>query len=126
MKQDPDFETEFYENILAEKPNHREALTLLAEIYTARGDYQKGFEMDRRLADVNPQDETVQYNLACSYALLNQKEKAVQTLKKAIDLGYSDFAHLVKDTDFKNLKDEPEFKKIIASVKTFHGEDGNE
>ncbi len=108
-----DFEIEFYEQILRERPNYIEALILLAEAYTHKKCYKKGLSLDKRLAKIKPKDPVVQYNLACSYALVNQKDLAIASLKKAIKLGYDDFDHLKKDADLKGLHGDSEFEKLL-------------
>ncbi len=106
-KNDLEFELNFYESILKRTPDFIEALTAIGDLYTKTGHWQKGLEIDLRLTQLRPEDPIVLYNLACSYALLNQTRAALQALSKAIELGYDDFAHLRSDADLENLlKDE--------------------
>ncbi|PCI29259.1 MAG: hypothetical protein COB67_04560, partial [SAR324 cluster bacterium] len=54
------------------------------------------------------------YNIACVYSLLNEKEKALNHLKAAIKF-QSEYQERAKDDDdLKNLKDTPEFHKLMA------------
>lgn len=112
-----DFEISFYEGLIHEKPDYVEALIPLAEAYTQKGLYQKGLLIDKRLAKLCPEDSTVFYNLACSYALTGKKSQALETLKKAISLGYDDWQHLRKDHDLKSLVGDPQFEAITAGLK---------
>jgi len=64
------------------------------------------------LARLRPDDPTVLYNLACSYALLGQFEEAVTALSRAMDEGYDDFKWLMKDPDLKKLRADRRFKAI--------------
>lgn len=41
----------------------------------------------------------VWYNLACSYALLNQPDDAFASLSRAIELGFTDFVGMGMDED---------------------------
>lgn len=101
------FEIAFYENILKTSPNFIEALAVLGDLYTRAGYWQKGLELDLRLVQLRPDDPIVLYNLACSYALLNNTRPALNALSQAIELGYDDFEHLRNDADLENLlKDE--------------------
>jgi len=111
------FEISFYEKILKENPNFFEAMRVLAELYTKNKEYEKGLKLDEKLSQLLPKDETVHYNLACSYSLLAQIDKAFDALKKAILLGYIDFEHLIKDPDLENLKNDQRFKEIIVLAK---------
>lgn len=65
-------------------------------------------ELERLL----PSSPTVSYNLACLYARLNQPDKAVQQLKKAIEKGYDDWETVWTDTDLKAIRDTPFFQEL--------------
>lgn len=106
-KDDIEFEIAFYENVLKGAPNFIQALIAVGDLYTRAGYWQKGLKTDLKLLHLRPKDPVVLYNLACSYALLNQPRPAFNALSKAIELGYDDFAYLKGDADLENLlKDE--------------------
>ena len=109
------FEIRFYERIVQEKPDYVDALSLLAQAYTTRKQYQKGLGIDQRLARLCPEDPLVFYNLACSHALLGQKREALQALEQAAALGYRDFNYMLKDADLKSLREEARFLKLLQS-----------
>ena len=108
-----DFDIVFYEGVVSRSPNYVEALIPLAEAYTTRGFYEKGLEIDERLSLLCKDDPFVFYNLGCSYALVGKKRKAIHALKKAIALGYADFAHMRKDTDLRCLHGDKEFENLF-------------
>lgn len=110
---DADFQVAFCEQILARMPEHAEALALLGEAYTARGEIEKGLQTDLHLSRLKPCSGIVHYNLACSYALLGRKDEALATLKRALELGYSDREHLCNDTDLQSLHDDPRYLALI-------------
>ncbi len=112
--EDLDFEIQFYKGILAEGPDYVEALIPLAEAYTNAGLHDKGLEVDQKLAVLRPNDPTVHYNLACSYALTGHTEEALGTLERAIEIGYRDVEFLMRDQDLVSLHDEEEFARLIA------------
>lgn len=113
---DPDFEISFLEGVLKHRPNYIDALAPLAEAYTLRGLFEKGLEIDKRLAFLCKDDPVVHYNLACSYVLSGYTAKALTALKQAVRLGFSDMRHLQKDPDLKLLKDYLPFQKWVATV----------
>ena len=113
-----DFEIGFYEGVIRQSPNYRDALMLLAEAYTRKGIFDKGLALDKRLAELCKNDPVVHYNLACSYALMNKKDEAFKSLERAIELGYGDMVHLKKDSDLKNLHDDPRFATLIDKFLT--------
>jgi len=111
-----DFEIEFYENLVRQKPHFVDALIPLAEAYTKKGLYKAGLQIDKMLAQLNPEDPVVHYNLACSYALDGEADLAIETLQTAIKLGYSDFDHLKKDRDLLSLHSDPRFQTLLSSA----------
>jgi tetratricopeptide (TPR) repeat protein len=124
MRQDlPDFELTFFEGLIEKDPNYVEALASLAELYTRKGLYEKGLEIDKRLVKLKKDDAIVYYNLACSYALLMQLEDAAQSLERAIELGYKDFDYMKKDRDLKNLHKDNRFLHLMSEGKGKPGHD---
>jgi len=113
MEDDLDFQINFYEKLIKEKPDFIEALIALGDLYTKKGLYKKGLEIDKHLSKLKPKDPIVFYNLACDYSLLNQIEEAIKTLGKAIELGYDDFKWLEKDPDLENLRKDPRYLREI-------------
>ncbi|MBF0619964.1 MAG: hypothetical protein HQL19_07345 [Candidatus Omnitrophica bacterium] len=118
VKQDPQFEIAFFENVLKHSPDFIEALVALGDLYTTNGSYAKGLAVDEKLARLRPDDGTILYNLACSYSLLADMPKARRTMEKAFACGYDDFLHLEKDTDLMNLMLDDEFVVMLKNAKS--------
>ena len=97
-------------------PGNVEALSEYASLLTRSGRYQEGLEVDLRLAALRPTDPYVHYNLACSYAMLGDKEKAFEQLEKSVNLGYDDREFLLTDTDLTSLREDPRFRRILESL----------
>ena len=116
-KEDLDFEIEFYNGLIQKSPNFVEALAALGDLYTKAGMYKEGLAVDEKLFQLKPEDPIVLYNLACSYSLLNEIDKAFRAFKKAINCGYYDFDHLEQDEDLSNLRKDRRFKEYLARVK---------
>ncbi len=112
-KEDADFEINFFERLLKEDPQFVDALLPLAELYTKKGLHEKALELDWALSKLRPDDDLVFYNLACSLALLNRKEEALQSLEQAVKLGYDDLNHMKKDPDLKSLRQDPRFLALL-------------
>lgn len=114
---DAEWEIRFYEDIIKRNPNYVEVLTLLGNLYTGRKLYTKGLEVDRRLASLRQDDPIVHYNLACSYALLNQPDEAFQALFRAIELGYSDVEHMEADSDLDKVRTDPRYTEALKRAR---------
>src|SRR4249919_2318465 len=88
---DLDIEIGFIEGVVQRAPDYVEALQVLGDDYTRRGKFAHGLTIDEQLARLRPADPLTHYNLACSYSLTGQFERAVAALDRAFDLGYRDF-----------------------------------
>ncbi len=110
------FDIKFYEKLLEKKPNFVNVLISLGDEYTSRGFYEKGLAIDRKLAQLCPFDEVVRYNLACSLSLLGEVEESLKQFKKAVLLGYSEFAYILEDSDLINLRASEGFKNFYHKI----------
>lgn len=119
-KYDIDFEIKFYEGIVEKKPDFLQALIMLGELYTKKGLYDKGLDIDLRLASLRPADPYVLYNLACSYSLTGQAPKAFEAMKEAVENGYRDFRHLEQDPDLNNLMNDSRFQAYFSGLKKLY------
>ena len=108
-----DYELRFFEKLALKNPDFADALVPLAELYTRRGLYEKGLQVDARLAQLRKDDPFVHYNLACSLALVGKAEDAVRALKRAIRLGYRDLEYMSRDPDLKSLHTASGFQKLL-------------
>jgi tetratricopeptide (TPR) repeat protein len=112
-----DTKIEFVEGLVRRDPLYVDALQILGDHYTQRGRITEGLQVDEKLAQLEPENPVVFYNLACSYALTAEFDRAVAALNRAIDLGYRDFTWLAKDPDLKNLREQPAYEEIKARVR---------
>ncbi len=56
------------------------------------------------------------YNAACAYALTGNKDKALEFLTKAVDAGFLDQSQIEGDSDMDSLRDNDQFKQIVADI----------
>jgi len=92
---------------------------LLGDHYTQRGRFTEGLHVDERLARLEPNNPTVFYNLACSYSLTMEFDRAIAALDRAIELGYRDFKWLIKDPDLKRLRAQPAYEEIKEKIRRY-------
>jgi serine/threonine protein kinase/tetratricopeptide (TPR) repeat protein len=57
------------------------------------------------------------YNFACVAVVANRPNEALQYLREAIDLGYSDAEHLLADDDLKQLRRDPRFASLVSEAR---------
>lgn len=116
-QRDLDTRIEFMEGIVRRDPDYVDALQLLGDDYTQRGRYVEGLKVDERLARLEPGSALVFYNLACSYSLTSQFDRAALALEQALNLGYRDFTWLAKDPDLEPFRQQPCYREIQAKIR---------
>jgi non-specific serine/threonine protein kinase/serine/threonine-protein kinase len=82
--------------------------------------YRDTFERRRRvLGPDHPDTATSAYDQAAALALEGELDEAILNLKFALDHGLSaeDRARLAKDEDFKSLRGDPRFEKLVESLR---------
>ncbi len=99
-------------------------LVHLRDPLLARGDFARAVEIQERscsqlseLDDSETWRGTQQYNLACTYSLVGQKEKAIRTLRKALHMNPELTDWSKEDPDFMTIREDPEYKAIYAESK---------
>ncbi len=107
----------FLEGIVRRDPNYIEALQLLGDHYTQRGRYAEGLRIDQQLSQLEPRNAMVFYNLACSYSLTRDYDRAAESLEKALVLGYRDFEWLARDPDLRLLRKHPRYRSIADKIR---------
>jgi tetratricopeptide (TPR) repeat protein len=116
-QRDLDTKIEFMAGLVRRDPDYVDALQLLGDHYTQRGLFNEGLKVDERLARLEPENPLVFYNLACSYSLTDQFERAALALEKALQLGYRDFIWLAKDPDLKKLRTQQIYQDIREKIR---------
>src|ERR1035437_1435022 len=116
-QQSLDVKIDFMQGLVRRDPNYVEALQLLGDHYTQRGNFEDGLKVDEHLSELEPRDPLVFYNLACSYSLTDQFDRAVSALEQARDLGYSDFKWLAKDPDLKKFRSHEIYQRIEDKIR---------
>jgi tetratricopeptide (TPR) repeat protein len=99
-----------YDVIIKAHPENNRAWYRFAYSLQATGKYNEAVEAYQKIAANN--NPTVLYNLACSYARLNNKDKAFEWLTKAINAGFIQTAQLNTDTDLASLREDARFKDV--------------
>ncbi len=107
------FEIDFYEAISKRNPKDPIVLELLGGLYSNTGQDAKTLRVDRRLAKLQPNNPRAHYNLACSLSVLGKYGDSMDSLRRAIELGYDDVEWMTQDPDLEPLKNDPLFDTLI-------------
>jgi tetratricopeptide (TPR) repeat protein len=116
---DLDIKVSFLEGLVRRDPSYVDALQILGDHYTKRGQYDKSLVVDQQLSKLEPANSLVFYNLACSYSLNQEYNLAATALEKAISLGYRDFKWLARDPDLSVLRKQPCYQTIAEKIRQF-------
>ncbi len=109
-----DFDIGFFERLLARRNDSVDVLRVLAELVSRKGDVGRAVDLDARLVALLPEDFLARYNLACSLALAGRADEAIDSLSRAILLGYDDLAHMESDPDLESLHGHPDFQALLG------------
>jgi hypothetical protein len=107
----------FLEGLVRRDPGYVEALQMLGDHYTLRGDYSHSLQVDQQLSRLEPANPLVFYNLACSHSLNGELDAAASALAKALHLGYRDFKWLARDPDLDQLRRHPLYHRIESQIR---------
>jgi tetratricopeptide (TPR) repeat protein len=114
---DLDVKIGFLQGIIRREGGYVDALQLLGDHYTQRGQFEEGLKIDEHLSRLEPKNPLVFYNLACSYSLTGQMDRAAGALDQALSLGYRDFRWLARDPDLRKLRKHPLYRDIEDKIR---------
>ena len=97
---------------------HLRHLQLLAQMDDAHkaGNYPAMEDACRKGLELGTDDTLWVYNLACALALQGKRESALETLDRAIRLGFTDTEQLKLDPDLAPLRETEGFKARLAQL----------
>jgi tetratricopeptide (TPR) repeat protein len=106
---------ELYKKVIKNEPRHIQALNNLGVVYLKLKRYKWAIIRFNDALDIKHNYVDAHYNLACLYAQKNDTKQSLFYLKNAIDFNPEARQWAVRDDDFKNLADLPEFNKILQA-----------
>ncbi len=113
---DTEFQRSFYETAVRIDPKNLECLMQLGDLYSRRGQYEKGLEIDSKLVTLCPEEPIFHYNQACSYSRLNCISESLAALRLAIELGFEDLESIEEDEDLEILRSTQEYQKLLREL----------
>lgn len=81
-------------------------LAIGGKINNAKSEAAKALELD-------PTDPLMQYNAACFYSRVGEKQLAVESLKKSVVSGYEYYEWIKRDPDLDSIRNEPEYIRLM-------------
>jgi Flp pilus assembly protein TadD len=80
----------------------------------AVANYEKAFSLG--IPEWAQKAGIARYNLACGYARLGEKDKAIASLEQAITAGFKDKKQFESDDDLKPLRDDARFQTLLGGL----------
>ncbi|MCX9085671.1 MAG: tetratricopeptide repeat protein [Candidatus Methanoperedens sp.] len=78
------------------------------------GKYEEALECYDKALEINPKDDDIWFNKACSESKLNNKIKSIEYLQRAIELNMENKKNAIKDKDFDNIRNDTEFIELVS------------
>jgi eukaryotic-like serine/threonine-protein kinase len=107
-------------------PDDPDTLNSLQQLATALASTHRYAEASKLFRDVIEKQSksesqanvwTAWYDFACMAAIANHPNDALQYLHEAINRGYTGADGLIGDDDLKNLRQNPEFQELVATLR---------
>ena len=97
-------------------PDDVRALYLGAGALVQLGGKGRGMDWAGRALAIDPDDPSVLYNVACTYALLGEADRAIDCLEKSITSGMGQKEWIENDPDLNSLRGNPRFQALIKGM----------
>jgi adenylate cyclase len=104
------------EQHLRMNPDDSRALCFGAVNLAEMGERERAIEWTERALDAAGSEAFIQYNSACTYAVLGETGRALDLLERAIELGWGDRAWIEHDSDLASLHGDPRFSAMLERM----------
>lgn len=98
-------------------PDDTRALNLGCAALIEQGDKRRAMQWAERSLAIDGDNPDTLYNLACSYALMGESERALDCLERANLRGMSIAEWAENDSDFASLHGDPRFRALMQRLK---------
>jgi len=97
-------------------PDEARAYSLGASVLIRLGETERSKKWTHQAITLAPNDPLVLYNAACNWALLGERDHALDGLERAIDAGVAVADWIRHDPDFESLRTHPRFQAILKQI----------
>ena len=81
------------------------------------GNQERALEWIRRARDIDPEDPSTLYNVACGLARLGESDEALEMLEKLSEEGFAYRSWVEHDTDLDSLRGLPRFEAVLSKMR---------
>ena len=104
---------EMYPRYLSQHPDDARAHIFYAQNLAKLGKVDEARKSGKKAYELSPNEAVMLYNLACLFSRLEEREEAVDYLRKACDAGYQNYEWIKRDSDFDNIRNEPGYIELM-------------
>jgi serine/threonine protein kinase/tetratricopeptide (TPR) repeat protein len=101
---------------IAVNPGDSRALQLGALALLDLGEKELSKEWADRAIEVDPDEISTLYNIACLFSISGDPERALDLLERAVDLGWSRAEWLKEDPDFTSVHGNPRYEALLKRL----------
>jgi adenylate cyclase len=98
------------------KPDEARAYSLGASILIRLGEIERSKIWTQQALALAANDPLILYNAACNWALLGERERAIDGLERALAAGVAVADWITHDPDFESLRNHPRFQAIVKRI----------
>jgi adenylate cyclase len=98
-------------------PNEHRPYELGASALVRLGEPAKAKEWVEKATIIDPRNPSVWYNAACTYAQIDEVDKAIDALENAAGSGWADIRWAENDPDLDSLRGNDRFKAILEGLR---------
>ena len=103
-----------FEQMRQMAPHASSASLGIGQVYLAEGEYDTALKAI--VTDFKPTGISY-YWLGAAYAAKDDRQKALETMQKAFEAGFSDFAALDNSPYFDSLRHDPQFQQMLREYR---------
>jgi adenylate cyclase len=97
-------------------PDDPRAATMRAVSLARLGRHDEAVEWGERALEIDRDDASVLYNVACLFSVTGNVDRAFECLKEAVEMGFGNPEWLAHDPDLDRLRADPRFEQVMAST----------
>lgn len=113
---------EISKELLNYDDSHMKAHYFVAMSKYKLGDYESAYNTLQSQLEKNPNNELALYNAACTASILNKEDECIGLLKHLLTIDITRKSSIKDDSDFDNIRDNEEYKKLMEISVIFGGE----
>jgi serine/threonine protein kinase/tetratricopeptide (TPR) repeat protein len=104
---------EVFPRYLSQHPDDSRAHIFYATKLAEDGKTEEAKKEGERALELSPNDTLMLYNVACLHSRLGEKDKSIEFLTRAFEIGYTNYDWLKRDPDLDSIRNEPAYIELM-------------